>query len=230
MALLVNSASEVGVGQLAYNCGGSFTSVANELVSGSWRSRFIGRCAVCGRWYGSDRRDKKTCSSACRMKLSRQTKDADYGKDRSRKMVATKVSKVSRKTCECCGRDFSVTALNSSKIYCSDACKQRVYRARKAAGQVNRHRVDSVRAVGSRLVWAASYQRVYRAPDVMYPVYREFYNLLLRYASRYDADITSYQLHKDTGYSLPDVVVYLTDLCNVGVIVRGSNGYRLRTR
>lgn len=131
MVFSAKSPSEVEVGQLAYNAGGTFMSLANELVSGSWRSRYIGRCSVCGRWYGSGRRDKKTCSDACRMKLSRQTKDADYGKDRSRKMVATKVSKVSRKTCECCGRDFSVTALNSSKIYCSDACKQRVYRARK---------------------------------------------------------------------------------------------------
>lgn len=72
-------------------------------------------CAVCGKVFKSSRRDARTCSTSCRSKLSRHNRRFE---------VMTECER------EGCHQQFKNHTRRQR--FCSDACKQADYRARKA--------------------------------------------------------------------------------------------------
>lgn len=96
---------------------------------GKWQS-----CLHCG---GQVKKDRALyCSDACKMKAYRRRLDPLAGssisnKQRIRQSVTTKASQVVGYVCPVCGGDYKRSGLESLREYCSDACKQKAYRARK---------------------------------------------------------------------------------------------------
>lgn len=111
---------------------------AKKLAVGcNTHHRYISECPVCHLFYTHDRRDKATCSDACKVKASRlRAGRADSPKAAAAKAVGTKRATIHEYACECCGREFRRDVLSGANVfYCSNACKQRAYRERKIAAK-----------------------------------------------------------------------------------------------
>lgn len=106
-------------------------------LSGALRRtpRYYGECDVCGNPYLAGRRDKRFCSTACRQRAYRLRRDPKAVSGRSaaaRKAAATKRDKVEAVTCRVCGRVVMRDGNSAPRaMYCSNACKQNAYRARR---------------------------------------------------------------------------------------------------
>lgn len=91
-------------------------------------------CLQCG---GQVKKERALyCSDACKMKAYRRRLDPLAGssisnKQRIRQSVVTKSSQVVDYVCPVCGGDYKRSGLEALREYCSDACKQKAYRARK---------------------------------------------------------------------------------------------------
>jgi endogenous inhibitor of DNA gyrase (YacG/DUF329 family) len=104
------------------------------------KTPFYGKpCQGCGKFFMPARRDAKFCSDACRQAAYRRRADPDVGtirreRQRQQHIYATKHDKEKHVTCAVCGRELTVNVAHTNLMYCSNSCKQRAYRQRKAAG------------------------------------------------------------------------------------------------
>lgn len=94
-------------------------------------------CEICGQGYKPGRGDSQYCSSACKQKAYRRRVDPEVGsihreKQRQTNIAITKQMTTKTLNCECCGRKLEVSINHTNLMYCSNACKQKAYRARKA--------------------------------------------------------------------------------------------------
>lgn len=95
----------------------------------------IPKCPICGEplfdgpWRDV-RIDKVYCSPACKQKAYRQRQGADPGTARQR-AADTKAGETCMITCEWCRESHEVPLSAAKRRYCSNACKQAAYRARK---------------------------------------------------------------------------------------------------
>lgn len=95
-----------------------------------WTSRYLSICPICGLHYTHDRKGKKTCSDACRNKLSRVARGRAANRhDAQQRAVLTKASKTNEFTCPVCGKTFRRDGPSSNVMYCSDACKMKAFRS-----------------------------------------------------------------------------------------------------
>lgn len=94
------------------------------------------RCTYCGTEFRAVRRDTLFCSRACRQAAYRARKmvsaeDIIASIHRARvKSAATKRSRAIVLTCLECGAEYERSGLSVSSQYCSNACRQRMYRQR----------------------------------------------------------------------------------------------------
>jgi len=102
-----------------------------------WRWLVIPKCPICGKrlfsaqhGYRDVRVDKVYCSSACKQKAYRQRCGTDPVTARQR-AVETKQGEEIIKSCAWCGEHFVATVAAAKQKYCSAACKQAAYRARR---------------------------------------------------------------------------------------------------
>lgn len=107
------------------------------------------------------------CGPACKQAAyrARHGAGAVSPSERAVKAAVTRAAKVITKTCPICGAAFGVNGNAAAAVYCSDACKQAAYRARRADSalatlapyMVNGPEFDTRRAGGAVLVaWAYS--------------------------------------------------------------------------
>ena len=108
-------------------------------------SRFTPRCAVCGDKFAARTRKARFCSARCRQADYRRRKqearikaaiagEPSNGRTQSEITAAqlqTKRATFEDRVCERCGERFSADGTQGAKVYCSNACKQAAYRARK---------------------------------------------------------------------------------------------------
>lgn len=96
--------------------------------------RYISHCPICELEFTHNSERQETCSPACRMKKSRiQAGRASNRSEAAQRGVTTKLNTIVTHTCEMCGREFQRSQTSANVQFCSNACKQRNYRARKAA-------------------------------------------------------------------------------------------------
>lgn len=105
-------------------------------------------CEQCGGPIKKER--SKFCSDACRQKAYRRRLDPQTGtyerqKERIRNGVMTKADTTLKSVCAQCGLDFYRTGTQVLVEYCSNACKQKAYRARKKVS-------STTWAVGDRVI------------------------------------------------------------------------------
>lgn len=98
-------------------------------------------CDYCGRPIAA-KRYVKYCSDACKMKAYRRRKDALVGTpirnhERLHNAVRTKASTIIDCVCEMCGQAYTRDGNQALQMYCSDACKQKAYRARRKEATQN---------------------------------------------------------------------------------------------
>jgi len=77
------------------------------------------------------------CSDKCKQKAYRRRADPDVGsisreKQRQENIYATKHIQSKQLECATCGRILVVSISYTNLMYCSNACKQKAYRKRKA--------------------------------------------------------------------------------------------------
>ena len=94
-----------------------------------------GFCDQCGKPIAA-KRFVKYCSDACKMKAYRRRHDAQVGTparnhERVKNAVRTKANTTVKDVCQQCGLDIYRNGNQALQLYCSDACKQKAYRARK---------------------------------------------------------------------------------------------------
>lgn len=107
-------------------------------------------CHRCGVLFAAWRVDAKYCGSACRQAAHRDrrrrariaqaiehpTPLAEHKARRQEitdRRLATKRAQVIEYSCRHCGRQFQTDGTGTGRLYCSNACRQAAYRARKAA-------------------------------------------------------------------------------------------------
>lgn len=95
-------------------------------------------CEMCGKSYAPGRADSMFCSDACKQKAYRRRVDPEVGsihreKQRQTNIAITKQMTTKELDCAVCGRHLHVSISHTNLAYCSNACKQKAYRARKAA-------------------------------------------------------------------------------------------------
>lgn len=95
-------------------------------------AKHIKACPVCQRYFAARRADAKYCSDACRQVAHRRRHRPTRGQ-RARQTYDTKKAQTYKRTCDHCGRTFYPDGTQGAMIYCSNACKQAAYRARKKA-------------------------------------------------------------------------------------------------
>lgn len=93
----------------------------------------------------------KYCSDACKMAAYRRRKDPQTGsrarrKERAAHAVETMRWLVHEFNCECCGQLVRVSKMEALRTYCSDACKQKAYRQRRAAAKGDPRKAAYIRA------------------------------------------------------------------------------------
>lgn len=94
-------------------------------------------CMWCGKSFHVVRAGSMYCSKACKQKAYRRRVDPEVGsiqreKQRQENIAITKQITTKVLNCECCGRMLEVGINHTNLMYCSDACKQKAYRQRKA--------------------------------------------------------------------------------------------------
>ena len=100
--------------------------------------QFYGKdCEFCGHFFKPARKDGRFCSQSCKQKAYRRRVDPDVGsisreKQRKANIDLTKHTKTKELCCEQCGRTLIVSIATTNLAYCSNACKQKAYRKRKA--------------------------------------------------------------------------------------------------
>ena len=100
-------------------------------------------CSTCDKLFAKKETKQLYCSPACKQKAYRlshgQRSDSwNVLRERARKGAETKAGMSVLKVCECCGAEFYATGNNYGLVmYCSPACKQKAYRARKLASIPN---------------------------------------------------------------------------------------------
>jgi len=96
--------------------------------------RYMFQCPVCEKVFHAARRDAQACSNACRQKAHRIAQGrATNRRNAAAAAAETKAAQVHELTCECCGRKFNRDGnAASNSRYCSNACKQKAYRDRRA--------------------------------------------------------------------------------------------------
>jgi hypothetical protein len=92
-------------------------------------------CEFCG-WNCSGR--AKYCSAKCKQAAYRRRADSEVGggwrwRNQSAQSVQTKSEQFILFECAICHKETGRTGLQTNMLYCSDACKQKAYRLRKAA-------------------------------------------------------------------------------------------------
>lgn len=98
---------------------------------------FYGKsCEFCGKFFKPARRDGRFCCDACKQKAYRRRFDPEVGsvhreKQRQTNIAITKQMTTKELNCATCGRSLVVGVNHTNLMYCSDACKQKAYRARK---------------------------------------------------------------------------------------------------
>ena len=90
------------------------------------------QCRICGDQYGADRYDQLYCSNACAQKAYRRKRGALSVECGRVQAVETKRVEFQDKVCEQCGTFFEASLIAAKRRFCSDRCKQRAYRERKA--------------------------------------------------------------------------------------------------
>jgi hypothetical protein len=93
-------------------------------------------CEVCERTFRPARRDARFCSQACKQRAYRRRVDPEVGSIHRERQRQTHINITKQETrkqivCAVCGWEFERSILETNRIYCSNACKQRAYRARK---------------------------------------------------------------------------------------------------
>lgn len=93
-------------------------------------------CKWCDHPFRKTRSDAKFCSDACKQKAYRRRADPAVGSvaremQRQQKIKTTKRERQKRIVCETCGWEFERSIIETNRMYCSDACKQRAYRQRR---------------------------------------------------------------------------------------------------
>lgn len=90
-------------------------------------------CNVCGEVYYPRRDTGKYCSPKCRCTAYRERhKEPVKASEVAIKRWRTKMQNVRLETCVQCDATFFVNGLSSHRLYCSNSCKQKAYRERKA--------------------------------------------------------------------------------------------------
>jgi ferredoxin len=95
-------------------------------------------CEICGQGYKPGRGDSMYCSDACKQKAYRRRVDPEVGsihreKQRQTNIAITKQMTTKELDCAVCGRHLHVSINHTNLAYCSNACKQKAYRARRAS-------------------------------------------------------------------------------------------------
>jgi endogenous inhibitor of DNA gyrase (YacG/DUF329 family) len=92
-------------------------------------------CCQCGEPFMARRKSAIYCSPACRVAAFRTAQNARAKpKVRSKKKQPTEVEIPELVTCIGCDTQMWLYKHNKQRLYCSSACKQRAYRARKDRG------------------------------------------------------------------------------------------------
>ena len=84
------------------------------------RAKYFMECEACGNGFDSNRAHAKYCSPKCRKRGSRV--NDGYTLEAYHKV----------KTCQVCGKIIDVKQPHQPHMFCSNACKQKDYRRRKA--------------------------------------------------------------------------------------------------
>lgn len=100
---------------------------------------FYGKlCEFCGKLFKPARRDGRFCSDRCKQKAYRRRADPEVGsihreKQRQTNIAITKQLTTKELACATCGRPLIVGVNHTNLMYCSNGCKQRAYRQRRAS-------------------------------------------------------------------------------------------------
>jgi hypothetical protein len=90
-------------------------------------------CFKCGSPFHPTRETAKYCSAKCRQEAYRERHyQPKPCSERLIKQYQTKGSHLTNLTCCECNKTFLANGREMMKMYCSNACKQRAYRGRKA--------------------------------------------------------------------------------------------------
>ena len=100
-------------------------------------------CEQCGRAFRPCRSDARFCSQACKQRAYRRRVDPDVGSAaretaRQEATYFTKHTRTKQLCCEHCGRELVMSVASTNLRYCSNACKQKAYRARRRQRHYNR--------------------------------------------------------------------------------------------
>jgi predicted nucleic acid-binding Zn ribbon protein len=96
--------------------------------------KFGRNCSHCGKHHN---RYSQYCSNACKQTAYRRRHDPESGsgqrrRERAQNAVMTKKFRSKKIICEFCGEETFVSiAESTNRQYCSNACKQKAYRARR---------------------------------------------------------------------------------------------------
>lgn len=95
-------------------------------------------CEWCEKSFKVVRAGSMYCSDACKQKAYRKRVDPEVGsihreKQRQTNIAITKQMTTKELDCAVCGRHLHVSISHTNLAYCSNACKQKAYRERKAA-------------------------------------------------------------------------------------------------
>lgn len=107
------------------------------------RGRSERHCSWCGERFHARRRDAHLCSPQCRTAASRYAT--------LRAALALRAIEV---CCASCGGALAASAPGRQRIYCSDSCRQRQYRQRKAEGSAFHSATSTERTIRSLRVCA----------------------------------------------------------------------------
>jgi len=101
-------------------------------------------CEMCDRTFRPARSDARFCSKVCKQRAYRRRNDPEVGTVHREKQRQTNIAitkQTTRKTviCPVCGHEQQYSIVETNRIYCSDACKQKAYRQRQAAARERSH-------------------------------------------------------------------------------------------
>lgn len=95
--------------------------IEKTVISFDFYKRYMGRCLICGKKFISKLRSAKCCSDKCKRAMDKRRASA---KARERRKTYNK--------CIICNKPVEQDSWGKIKRYCSNACKQKSYRQRKA--------------------------------------------------------------------------------------------------